>query len=310
MSNQHFSYGGQAVLEGVMMRGRNQATVAVREPDGAIAYKHFSLDAQRRDRWEDVPFVRGIVLLWDMLNLGVRALNFSASAAFGEEEQSSQYASVGTLLLSLVFAIGLFFVFPLLLAGLASSLGASLFLRELIEGVLRLGLIVGYIAAVSQIPSIQRVFAYHGAEHKTVNAYEAGGPLNVEHVRSFSLIHPRCGTSFLLVIAVLSFVVFLLFGGFPFWVRLVSRIVGVPLIAAIAYEILRLSASHYHRGWVRKIMAPSLALQKLTTREPDDRMLNVAIEALKAVLQADGVRGPYETPVDEKTALVVSNNVA
>jgi uncharacterized protein YqhQ len=310
MSNQYFSYGGQAVLEGVMMRGKNQATVAVREPDGAIAYKHFSLDAQRRDRWEGVPFVRGIVLLWDMLNLGVRALNFSASAAFGEEEQPSHYASVGTLLLSLVFAIGLFFVFPLLLAGLAGSLGASLILRELIEGVLRLGLIVGYIAAVSQIPSIQRVFAYHGAEHKTVNAYEAGVPLNVEHVRSFSLIHPRCGTSFLLVIAVLSFVVFLLFGGFPFWVRLVSRIVGVPVIAAVAYEVLRLSARHSHRGWVRKIMAPSLALQKLTTREPDDRMLNIAIEALKAVLQADGVRVPYETPVDEKTALGVSHNVA
>jgi uncharacterized protein YqhQ len=310
MSNQYFSYGGQAVLEGVMMRGKNQATVAVREPDGAIAYKHFSLDAQRRDRWEGVPFVRGIVLLWDMLNLGVRALNFSASAAFGEEEQPSHYASVGTLLLSLVFAIGLFFVFPLLLAGLAGSLGASLILRELIEGVLRLGLIVGYIAAVSQIPSIQRVFAYHGAEHKTVNAYEAGVPLNVEHVRSFSLIHPRCGTSFLLVIAVLSFVVFLLFGGFPFWVRLVSRIVGVPVIAAVAYEVLRLSARHSHRGWVRKIMVPSLALQKLTTREPDDRMLNIAIEALKAVLQADGVRVPYETPVDEKTALGVSHNVA
>jgi uncharacterized protein YqhQ len=289
MRDKHFSYGGQAVLEGVMMRGIHQATVAVREPSGNIAYKHFPLDSQRRSKWEKLPFVRGLVLLWDMLNLGVRALNFSAGAATGEEEQPTTTATAGSLGIALAFAIGFFFVLPMVLASIAGNYGVSLIWREVLEGVLRFGLIIAYIVGISFMPEIQRVFAYHGAEHKTVNAYEDGAPLTVAHVRNYPLIHPRCGTSFLLVVAAISIVVFLFLGGLPFWVRLVSRIVLVPFIAAIGYEILRLSAAHYHRPWVRLLLAPSLAFQQLTTREPDDSMIATAIAALQPVLHADGV---------------------
>jgi uncharacterized protein YqhQ len=304
MDKKQFSYGGQAVLEGVMMRGQHQATVAVRCPSGEIAYKHFPLDAQKRTRWERMPLIRGMVLLWDTLNLGTRALNFSASAASGEHEAPSKPASIGAMVLALVFAVGLFFVTPLLLASLSSYFGASLLVREVLEGVVRLALVVGYVVLVGRIPEIQRVFGYHGAEHKTVNAYEAGSPLTVAQVRHFSLIHPRCGTSFLIVVVGISFVVFLLLGGLPFWVRVLSRVLLVPLIAAIAYELLRLSAFHFHRPWVRKLVAPALFFQRLTTREPDDTMIATAIAALRPVLAADGVVG-QEKPADD-TVMAVS----
>lgn len=305
MGEQRFSYGGQAVLEGVMIRGKQQATVAVNQPDGSLAYKHFQLDQQRRDRWERIPLVRGMVMLWDMLVLGTRALNFSASASLGEEEELSKRATAGSLALALTIAIGLFFVLPLLLASLVGYLGGSHLVREVSEAVVRLGLIVGYILVVSRVPEIQRVFGYHGAEHKVVNAYEAGVPLSVEHVRRFTLIHPRCGTSFLVVVVLISFVVFLFLGGLPFWAKVLSRIVLVPIIAALAYELLRLSAAHYHRAWVQTLVAPSLALQKLTTREPDDTMIRAAIAALQAVLVADG-EPLRHTPSAEEHAMVMS----
>ncbi|NJN65950.1 MAG: DUF1385 domain-containing protein [Chloroflexaceae bacterium] len=289
MDKKQFSYGGQAVLEGVMMRGQHQATVAVRDPSGEIAYKHFPLDVQKRARWERLPLIRGVVLLWDTLNLGTRALNFSAGVVSGEQEAFSKKTSIGAMLVALAFAVGLFFVTPLLLASLSGYLGASLLLREILEGGVRLALVVGYVVLVGRIPEIQRVFGYHGAEHKTVNAYEAGSPLTVASVRHCSLIHPRCGTSFLVVVVVISFGVFLLLGGLPLWVRVLSRVVLVPLIAAGAYELLRLLATHYHRPWVRVLAAPALFFQKLTTREPDDLMIATAIAALRPVLAADGV---------------------
>jgi uncharacterized protein YqhQ len=305
MSKQHFPYGGQAVIEGIMIRGQSQATVAVRQPAGTLAYKHFPLDKQQRTRWEELPFIRGIVLLWDTLNLGMRALNFSASAAAGEEEALSKGTSAAAVGLALVIAIGLFFVLPLVLASLASALGASLLLREVIEGVVRLGLIVGYIVAISRLAEVQRLFAYHGAEHKAVNAYEAGSPLTVAHVRAFSRIHPRCGTSFLGLVVLISFLVFLLFGGFPLWIRVISRVVLIPVIAAIAYEVLRWSAKNYQRAWVQTLVAPSLALQRLTTREPDDSMIATAIAALQTVLVADGVV-PKRVATEDEQLMAVS----
>lgn len=289
MKEQHFSYGGQAVLEGVMMRGQHQASVAVRQPDGTIALKHFPLEHQKRNQWERLPLLRGVILLWDMLNLGTKALNFSANVATGEQHEPSKRENSLSLLIALAFAVGLFFVLPMLLAGLAGYMGASLLTREIIESGLRLGLIIAYVVVIGRIPEIQRVFAYHGAEHKVVNAYEAGLPLNVSTARDMSLIHPRCGTSFLAVVIVISFFTFFLIGGLPFWVRLLSRIILVPLIAAMAYEVIRMSAGHYHRSWVRSLLAPSLAFQKLTTREPDEGMIETAITALQAVLKADGV---------------------
>jgi uncharacterized protein YqhQ len=289
MSIKRFPYGGQAVLEGVMMRGLRQATVAVRSPAGDIVFKHEPLDVARRRIWENLPFLRGVLMLWDALNLGVRALNFSATVAVGEEEQPpSGMATTGALIVSLLLAIGLFFVLPAFLASLAERLGATPLLREIIQGAIRLGLFIGYIVAISRLPDIQRVFGYHGAEHKTINAFEAGEPLTVESVRRFTLIHPRCGTSFLLVVFIVSFIVFAFVRGLPFWLRLLSHIPLIPVIAGVTYELLRLSAANYHRAWVQRLVAPSLALQRLTTREPDDSMIAVAIAAVLPVLAADG----------------------
>jgi uncharacterized protein YqhQ len=290
MSVKRFPYGGQAVLEGVMMRGLRQATVAVRDPAGGIVFKHEPLNVERRRIWEHMPFLRGVLMLWDALNLGVRALNFSATVAIGEEdEQPSTKATTGALILSLLLAIGLFFVLPAFLAALVERLGATPLERELVQGLIRLLLFIGYIAAISRLPDIQRVFGYHGAEHKTINAFEAGEPLTVESVRRFTLIHPRCGTSFLLVVFIVSFVVFAFVRGLPFWLRLLSHIPLIPVIAGATYELLRLSAANYHRAWVRRLVAPSLALQRLTTREPDESMIAVAIAAVLPVLAADGV---------------------
>lgn len=289
MSDQRFSYGGQAVIEGVMMRGRHQATVAVRRFNGEIVCKHFTLDAVRRARWERLPLVRGLIVLWDMLGLGTKALNFSASVVSDEEEANSSVGSVLSLLLAVSFAIGLFFVVPHLLASLTSHLGASVFLRELSETFIRVAVILAYVGIIGRIPEIQRVFAYHGAEHKVVNAYEAGAPLDVDNVRSFGLIHPRCGTSFLVVVVLISFVLFFFVGHLPVWVRLLSRVALVPVIAAMAYEVLRVSATYYRYPLVRMLIAPSLIFQRLTTREPDDAMLETACTALQAVLEADGI---------------------
>jgi uncharacterized protein YqhQ len=309
MSGKRFPYGGQAVLEGVMMRGLRQATVAVHKSSGEIVFKHEPLNVRRRRVWENWPFLRGVLMLWDALNLGTRALNFSANVALEDEAAASGEAAeaeikppsdavvTGTLIVSLLFGIGLFFVLPTLLASLADRFGATPTLREAIKSMLQLGIFVGYIVAIGQMKEVRRLFGYHGAEHKAINAYEAGAPLTVESVREFTLIHPRCGTSFLLVVLLINFVVsFLFIRDLPLWARVLSHVPLIPLIAAVSYELLRLSAAHYHRWWVRVLVAPSLAFQKLTTREPDDTMVAVAIAALLPVLAADGVAiGQYDT---------------
>ncbi len=325
MSVKRFPYGGQAVLEGVMMRGLHQATVAVRTPGGEIVFKHEPLNVKRRHTWENLPFLRGVLMLWDALYLGTRALNFSAAVAIAEEEeqaasqgaeeshqetagvietngqeaspaandaagkQPSDAVMYATVAVSLLFGIGLFFVLPTFLGSLAERFGASPLLREVIKSLIQMVLFIGYIVLIGRLPDIKRVFGYHGAEHKAINAYEAGAPLTVDSVRTFTLIHPRCGTSFLLVVLLISFVVFLFVRDLPLWARLLSHIPLIPLVAAIAYELLRLSAANYHRAWVRAVVGPSLALQRLTTREPDDTMIATAIAALLPVLAADGV---------------------
>ena len=298
MSVKRFPYGGQAVLEGVMMRGLRQASIAVRHPSGEIVFKHEQLNVKRRHAWENLPFLRGVLMLWDALNLGTRALNFSASVAISAEEDAQAGGAADkppsdtmisvTMIVSLLFGIGLFFVLPTLLASLADRFGATSFVREGLKSILQLGIFVGYIVAISRMPEVARLFGFHGAEHKTINAYEAGAPLTVERVREFTLIHPRCGTSFLLVVLLINWIVsFLLVRDWSLWARVVSHIPLIPLIAAISYELLRLSAKNYHRAWVRVLVAPSLAFQKLTTREPDDQMIAVAIAALLPVLAAD-----------------------
>lgn len=286
-----FPYGGQAVTEGVMMRGLQQATVAVRAPDGSIRFADRALNAARRRLWANIPVLRGVQMLGDALMIGMWALSFAANVANDEDEQPlTDRQTAGLIATSLTFAIALFFVAPLVLASVAAGVfGMGVLGREVLEGMLRLGIFVGYLVLIRRSRDVERLFAYHGAEHKTVNAYEAGAPLTIDNVRRFGLIHPRCGTSFMLVVLLLSIVVFMVLGDLPFWLRLVSRIVGVPFIAGIGYEMLRLGARGYGNAFGRALLAPTLAMQKLTTAEPDDTQLQVAIVALRRVLAADGV---------------------
>jgi uncharacterized protein YqhQ len=286
-----FYYGGQAVLEGVMMRGRKSMAVAVRAPDGQITLHEEPLTAAiYTKKWGQWPFVRGVGMLWDALGLGMRALLWSADVAMSEEEDVKFTGPVAwtTVASSLLVAVGLFFLLPTLaakwLAPLAGGLAGSV-----IEGVIRLGLFLLYLWGIGFMPDIRRVFGYHGAEHKTINAYEAGAPLNPSSVARYSTSHTRCGTSFLLTVMVIAIIVFAPFHFNNVLLRLASRIVLIPVVAGIAYEFMRFTAARVERPWVRVLIAPGLALQRLTTREPDETMLECAIAALKPVLAADGV---------------------
>ena len=292
-----FNYGGQAVIEGVMMRGAKHAAVAVRNPQGEIVVHEEPLTAPiYTSAWGKLPFVRGLALLWDALGLGERALMWSANIALTEEEGGDQTASFqgpvawGTVAVSLAFGVGIFFLAPVLLTHLADRfLGTGSVASNLLEGIIRLTFFLVYVILIGRLPDIKRVFAYHGAEHKTINAYEAGADLTPQSVARFSLLHPRCGTGFLLVVMVISILVFGLLGQPPLIWRLVSRVALIPVIAGLAYEFIRFSAKRYTTNrLIRWLITPSLALQRLTTREPDHGMLEVAISSLKCVLRAEG----------------------
>ncbi len=306
-------YGGQALIEGVMMRGRRFVSAAVRDPNGKIiATSEPISSAIYGSQWSKVPFLRAVTILWDTLVLGTKMLMYSANIAVVEEMKKSNAASAdapaadtasapaglpagvafGTLAVSLTFGIALFFVLPLFLVslvdpfltvGLASADVASL-ASNLLEGAIRLALFLAYIWAISQMPDVRRVFQYHGAEHKTIAADEAGAELTPESIQHFSKEHPRCGTGFLLVVVVVSIFVFALFGRPPIFWRIVSRIVLVPVVAALSYELIKFSSAHQRNpllNWL--VVKPSLALQSLTTREPDAAMIEVAVAALQRV---------------------------
>ena len=306
----HFSYGGQAVLEGVMMRGRREMAVAVRAPSGEIVVWSDEVRSSRLARkvrkW---PFVRGAVLLWDTLALGMRALVFSANVGIredddqqGEEGKAPQrdegsgalvgVALWGTVALSIAFSIGLFFVLPLLVVAFLDRYIESALVSNVVEGLIRLGLLVGYIYGIGFVPDIRRVYSYHGAEHKTIHAWEAGDELAPARVRNYPLEHPRCGTGFLLVVMLLSVLVFLTLGRPELPLRIASRILLVPVIAGVAYEFLKFSARHARNPVWKGLMWPSLKLQRLTTRQPDDSMLEVAIAAFLRILVADDRLSP------------------
>jgi uncharacterized protein YqhQ len=301
-----FHYGGQAVMEGVMMRGRRGMAVAVRDPGGQIVLHEEAIDGWLyRSRLARLPLVRGVVLLADTLRLGTRALIFSANVAgrdpAASEEEQQEEALTGptlwtTLAISLSFAVGLFFVLPLVVIGFVDRFIESSLVSNVLEGAIRLALLMGYLVLIGRLPEIRRVFGYHGAEHKTINAYEAGAPLTPASVARFPLAHPRCGTGFLLVVVLLSIAVFALLGRPPMSLRIASRILLVPIIAGIGYEYIRFTATFYGHRIVRWLAAPSLALQRLTTREPDAGMLAVAITALERVVAADQVGAPVAVP--------------
>ncbi len=295
--SEKLNIGGQAVLEGVMMRSPRAFTVAVRKggrPAADIAvYAQPLLPIGEQFPFFKKKILRGSVALFEAMWLGIRALNFSANEALenedGKKEEISPLAMAGTMIVAVVFAIGLFLALPLLVTSLLgarfSSVGANSVLFNLTDGVLRVALFLGYVSGISFMKDIRRVFEYHGAEHKTIAAYEAGVELTVENARPYSCIHPRCGTSFLLIVMALSIMLFSLIpGSWPLWAKGLSRIVLLPLIAGLGYECLKYSAKHRGNAVIELLIQPGLWLQKLTTREPSDDQLEVAIRAMNEAL--------------------------
>jgi uncharacterized protein YqhQ len=282
------AYGGQAVIEGVMMRGRSAMAIAMRAPDGRIVLHSEKLSGLYRSRLTRIPFLRGVIMLWDAIGLGMRALTIAANTQTGEDEKLEGPALYLTLGIALLFGIGLFFLLPAGLGSLAERyLGWNAWWGNVFEGLIRLALLVGYVWGIGFLPDIRRVFSYHGAEHKTINAYEAGADLTPETVAGFSLQHPRCGTAFLLTLVLFSILLFSALGPLPLVWRLLSRIVLIPVLAGLSLEYIRWTANHLRSPLVRWLIKPNLALQSLTTREPDASMLEIAIAAFKTMRQAE-----------------------
>ncbi|WP_299028825.1 DUF1385 domain-containing protein [uncultured Thermanaerothrix sp.] len=283
------TYGGQALIEGVLMRGRRAVAAAMRNPQGDIIIQSEPLKGLYLTGLTGIPFLRGLVILWDALGLGTRYLSLSANLQASEESEKIEGpAWVLALVVSLVMAVSLFFLLPALVGkGLQAWLGFSGLATNLLEGLLRLLAVIGYIWGIGRIPEIQRVFAYHGAEHKTINAYEAGAELTPESVNSYPLEHPRCGTSFILTLVVLSVLIFSVLGDLPWIWLILSRILLIPLLAMLAYEYIRWVADHLDNPLVSQLIRPNLWLQKLTTRSPSPDMLEVSIAAFNAMLSLE-----------------------
>ncbi|MCL4561136.1 MAG: DUF1385 domain-containing protein [Chloroflexi bacterium] len=285
MSEKLPNYGGQAVIEGVMMRGKRSVAMAMRAPDGKIQVYTESLGGIYQSSLAKIPFLRGLVILWDTLGLGIRFLTISANTQTGEDEKLEGPMLYITLSVSLVLGVGLFILLPAGLGQLAGRLFSwNHWITNLLEGVIRLALLVGYIWGVGKMPDLARVFAYHGAEHKTINAYEAGVELFPANVARYSVEHPRCGTAFLLTLILISIVIFSLLGPLPLGIGMLYRIVLLPVLAGLAYEFIRWTADHLKSPIVRLIVRPNLALQHLTTREPTLEMIEVAITAFNTMI--------------------------
>jgi len=282
------TYGGQAVMEGVMIRGQRYACVAVRRPDGTIALRSDPLSTLFTGGVRKVPLIRGVIVLVETLTLGMKALTYSANVGLeAEGEEIGKGAMAGMVAFALLFGIVLFFLLPVLASRPLEGILGSDIVSNLAEGIIRLAIFLGYIFLIGKMGQIYRVFMYHGAEHMTVHAQERLDPLEVEAVRKHPKAHPRCGTAFLLTVMVVAVVVFTFVGRDPFWWLITSRIVLIPVIAAASYEAIRFSGFHSGNPLVRAITAPSLALQKLTTREPEDDQIEVAIAAMKQAIAAD-----------------------
>lgn len=288
MEDKLISYGGQAVIEGVMMRGRNAVAIAMRDPEGKIQLHVEKLTGIYTTNLAKIPFVRGLVLLWDALGLGMRALTISANTQTGEDEKLEGAALYLTLAISLSFSIGLFFLLPAAAGGLAEKyLHWGSFAGNFLEGAVRLVLLVLYIWLIGFMPDIKRVYSYHGAEHKTINAFEDGAELTPEVVATYSREHARCGTAFLLTLVITSILIFSLFPPMTIWLRLLSRVIFLPVLAGIAYEYIKWTAGHLDSKFVQALIRPNMALQLLTTHEPDLEMLAVAIEAFNTMRDAE-----------------------
>jgi uncharacterized protein YqhQ len=295
MATRKYHYGGQAVIEGVMIRGEKNMVTAVRRPDGEVVVDRQPLSTIYTGWMRKTPLIRGIIVLIESLIFGVQTLTYSANVAIGEEEakESSIWIWVA-LAFSMVFAVGVFFLAPLYLTKWIGIQTSSL-LFSLVEGIIRLAMFLIYLRLVSLMPDIKRVFAYHGAEHKAVNGYEAGAPLEPEAIKKYSKAHVRCGGSFLFVVLIIAIIVFSIvsfFIGKNLWLVVLSRIILVPVIAALGYEFIHFGANHADNVIIKILLAPGLWLQALTTREPDEEQLKVGIIAMKAAIEGD-----QDTPV-------------
>ena len=275
-----------------MMRGVSTWAVGVRKPDGEVDVQSFPLVSwTKRHRAFRLPVIRGVVALVQSLNIGFKALGMSANSQLDEEEEPISGAMwFGTVLVALVFAVGLFFVVPVGLTSLFKDQLGSAFLFWLVEGVVRTAIFLGYIVLIARVPDLRRVFEFHGAEHKTISCYEAGLPLTPENAQRFSRLHPRCGTSFLLIVMIVAIFVFAPIGLPEWYILLASRILGVPLIAGLSFEVIKWAGKNRRKPWVQTLMSPGMMLQKLTTREPDHEQLAVAIAAMEAVLALEDPR--------------------
>jgi uncharacterized protein YqhQ len=283
-----FHYGGQAVIEGVMMRGQKAMVTAVRRPDGEIVVDTQRLPAFATSRWRRVPVIRGIIVLVETLVLGYKSLLYSANVSVeGEGEKISGAAAWGMVAASLALVVAVFFIAPLFLARTLDVYIESSVLFHLVEGFIRLAMFVAYLKLIGLSQSLRRVFSYHGAEHKTVNAYEAGVPLEVGPVGEYNTAHRRCGTSFMFVVLVIAIIVFSLVGRPSLGLMVLWRVILIPAISGVSYEIIQFGARHEGNILVRAFLAPGLWLQRLTTREPDEQQLEVAVSALKRAVEVD-----------------------
>jgi uncharacterized protein YqhQ len=287
MQDKIITYGGQALIEGVLMRGQKALAIAMRAPTGEIVVHTEKLVGLYQSKITKIPFARGVLLLWDALGLGMKALTRSANLQTGEDEKLEGPALYLTMSLSLTLGIGLFFLAPYGVGKLSEWLGLNVWAAAVVEGIFRLLLVVGYIWAIGKMEDIRRVFQYHGAEHKTINAFEAGVELTPENVAKFPLEHPRCGTSFLLTLVVLTVIVFSFLHPLSLIWQIVGRLLLIPLLAGVAVEYIRWTANNLSSPVVRAIIRPNLALQALTTREPDLAMLEVSIRSFNEMRAAE-----------------------
>jgi len=308
-----YSYGGQALIEGVLMRGRDAIAVALRHPDGRIVYATERLDSGvHGTRWSKLPFLRGLIVLYETLFVGTRWLVRSATlqaAGTGEEGDEGVELGKGSIALMLVitlaFGVGIFFLLPLLLASATTSNIQNGLVQHLVEGLIRVAIFIGYLLLIARAEDVRRVFQYHGAEHMTIHALEAGDPLVVDEVRKYPTAHPRCGTEFLVVVIALSIIAFSLVGRQEPAVMIGSRILLIPVIAAVGYELLKWGAKHRSNRFVRAIMYPGILVQKITTRQPSVDMIEVAIVSMEQALVADGEALPKGSGTLPRDTLVM-----
>ena len=307
MPHPRYAYGGQALIEGVLMRGRDAIAVALRHPDGRIVFATERLDsgmhAHPASKW---PFVRGLVVLYETLVVGTRWLVRSANVQGEEEEMKLGKGSVIVMLVvMLAVAIAVFSLLPLFISSVATSGSDQGWAQPVVEGLIQVGIFLGYLTLISRAPDIRRVFQYHGAEHMTIHALEAGDPLTVDEVRKYPTAHHRCGTEFLVILVMLSIFVFSLVGKQPPLIMIASRIVLIPVLAAVGYEILKFGARYRTNPLIRVIMYPGILVQKITTKQPTDDMIEVAIVSMEQALEADGETIPEGSSLFDRAPMVL-----